>query len=130
MNCTIEWEINGWMIAWLCILKEIWLVALIMRQSCNDFKIWKLVKGNRKLYVFACFFIVVVVVNIWISLFIRLYNLYFLRNTLRKIPGATTEMSQMFIIGMLMLMLMLIRMIILPRRHEIHGYCLMMTFLT
>ena len=23
MNCTIKWEINRWMIAWLCTLKEI-----------------------------------------------------------------------------------------------------------
>ena len=53
-----------------------------MRLSCTDFKIWKLVEDNCKLYVFACFFIVVI--NIWIFLFIRLYNLYFLRHTLKK----------------------------------------------
>ena len=35
-------------------------------------------------------FFIVVVVNIWIYLFIRLYNLYFLKNILRKIPGAAT----------------------------------------
>ena len=66
-------------------------LALIMRLSCTDFKIWILVEDNYKFYVFACFFIVVVVVNIWISLFIKLYNLCFLRNTLRKIPRAVTE---------------------------------------
>ena len=58
-------------------------------QQCYDFKIRKLVEGNRKLYVFTCFFIIVVV-NIWFFL-IRLYNLCFLRNILRKIPGTTTE---------------------------------------
>ena len=60
-----------------------------MRLSCIDFKIWKLVKSNCKFYVFACIFMVVVV-NIWISLFIRLYNLYFLRNILRKISETPT----------------------------------------
>ena len=65
--------------------------ALIMKLLCNDFKIWKLVEGNCKFYVFTCFFIVVVV-NIWISLFIRLCNLYFLRNTLKKIPRVTTAL--------------------------------------
>ena len=61
-----------------------------MRLSCNDFKIWKRVEDNCKLYVFTCFFIVIIVVNIWISLFIRLYNLCFSRNTLRKITGTAT----------------------------------------
>ena len=89
MNCTIEWEINGWIIAWLCTLKEMEFVALIMRLSYNNFKIWKPVEGNCKFYVFACFFIVIIV-NIWISFFIRLCNLFFLRNTLRKFFGATT----------------------------------------
>ena len=55
-----------------------------MRLSCNDFKIWKLVKSNCKLYIFTCF-LIVFYVNIWISLFIKLCNLYFLRNTLKKI---------------------------------------------
>ena len=36
------------------------------------------------------FFLIVVVVNIWISLFIRLYTLYLLRNTLRKFFGTGT----------------------------------------
>ena len=63
-----------------------------MRLSCNDFKIWKLVEGNCKLYVFVCF-LIVVIVNIWIFLFIRLCNLCFLRNILRKIPGAATVFS-------------------------------------
>ena len=43
-----------------------------MRLSCNDFKIWKLVKDNYKLYVFTFFFfLIVIIVNIWISLSIR-----------------------------------------------------------
>ena len=61
-----------------------------MRLSCNDFKIWKLVEGNYKLYIFTFFFFIIIVVNTWISLFIRLYNLCFLRNTLIKIPRAAT----------------------------------------
>ena len=64
-----------------------------MTLPCTDFKLEKLVEGNCKLYVFVYFFIVVVV-NIWISLFIKLYNLYFLRNTLRKIPKAATSFNQ------------------------------------
>ena len=52
--------------------------VLIMRLSCNNFKIWKLVEGNYKLSVFVWFFIVVIV-NIWISLFsMRLGIDYFL----------------------------------------------------
>lgn len=47
---------------------------------------------------------------------------------LSNLHGPLGKMSQMFIVGMLMLML--IRMIILPRRHEIHGYWLTMTLLT
>ena len=61
-----------------------------MRLSCTDFKIWKLVKDNCKIYVFACFFIIVVV-NIWIYLFIRLYNICFLRNILRKFFRAASD---------------------------------------
>ena len=65
------------------------IIVLIMRLSCSDFKIWKIVEGNCKLYVFACV-LIVVIINIWISLFIKLCNLHFLRNTLGKIPGAAT----------------------------------------
>ena len=32
-------------------------VALIMKLLCNDFKIWKLIEGNCKFYVFAYFFL-------------------------------------------------------------------------
>ena len=55
-----------------------------MRLSYTDFKNKNSQKDNYKFYVFAYFFIDVVV-NILISLFIRLHNLYFLKNTLRKI---------------------------------------------
>ena len=37
------------------------------------------------------FFLIVVFVKVWISLFIRLYNLCFLRNTLKKISRAATR---------------------------------------
>ena len=36
-------------------------------------------------FLYFCVFFIVIVVNIWISLFIRLNNVCFLRNTLRKI---------------------------------------------
>ena len=92
---------SGWMIAWLYTLKEMYLVALIMRLSWNDFKIWKFVERQLLtlcIYVFFfCFFffiVVVVVVNIWIFLFIRLYNLCFLRNILKKISRAITRVSR------------------------------------
>jgi len=42
--------------------------------------------GCCKLYIFLCF-LIVVVVNILISHFIRLCNLCFLKNTLKKIHG-------------------------------------------
>ena len=53
----------------------------------HQFQNMKLVEGNCKFYVFVyfIFIFIVVVVNIWISPFIKLYNLYFLRNILRKI---------------------------------------------
>ena len=55
--CFIIYSIfSEWMIVWLYTLKEMSLVALIMRLSCTDFKIWKLVDSNYKLYVFTCFF--------------------------------------------------------------------------
>ena len=60
-----------------------------MRLSCNDFKIRKLVEGNCKRYVFVCF-LIVIVVNIQIFLFIRLCNLCLLRKTLEKTLEATT----------------------------------------
>ena len=52
------------------------------------------VEGNCKLYIFTCFLIIIVVVvvvfNIQIFLFIRLCNLYLLKNTLKKILGDAT----------------------------------------
>ena len=44
---VIEWEINGLIITWLYTLTKIMqLIALIMKLSYNDFKIWKLVEKN------------------------------------------------------------------------------------
>ena len=42
------------------------------------------------MYLRVFFFFIVVVINILISLFIKWYNLYFLKNTIRKIHGTTT----------------------------------------
>ena len=54
------------------------------------------VKDNCKLYVFVCFFIVVVV-NIQNLFFIRLCNLCLLRNTLKKILKASTMAHNIYI---------------------------------
>ena len=62
---------------------------MIIKLPCNDFKIWKFVEGNCKRYVFVCF-LIVIVVNIQIFLFIRLCNLCLLRKILEKILGAAT----------------------------------------
>ena len=96
LSCGILIKPSWLMIAFL----EKWItcigmIALIMRLSCNDFKIWKLVEDNCKLYVFV-WILIVVIVNIWISLFIKLCNLYFLRNTLRKIQIHCNSVSTIF----------------------------------
>ena len=49
---------------------------------------WKKIKTHKKTivnFMYLRIFFIDVVINILISLFIRLHNLYFLRNTLRKI---------------------------------------------
>ena len=53
MYYAIEWEINRWMIAWLRTLKVIYLIELIMKLSCNDIKLWRIVGG---FYRISCFF--------------------------------------------------------------------------
>ena len=65
------------------------MITLIIRLLYNDFKIWKLTKSNWKLYVFA-YVLIIIIVNIWIPLFIKWCNLYFLKDTLKKIPENTT----------------------------------------
>ena len=82
----LSWLMIAFLDKWITCIG---IIVLIMRLSCSDFKIWKIVEGNCKLYVFACV-LIVVIINIWISLFIKLCNLHFLRNTLGKIPGAAT----------------------------------------
>ena len=59
-----------------------------MKLSYTDFKIWKLVEDNCKLYVFACFFIVVVV-NIQ-NFFLLDCVIYTYWGTLKKIPEVAT----------------------------------------
>ena len=43
---VIEWEINSLMITWLCVLKKIYLIALIMKLSYIKYE--KLVEGYFK----------------------------------------------------------------------------------
>ena len=43
------------MIAWLCTWKEMLLIGLIIKILYNDFKIWNLIKGNCKTFLFFFF---------------------------------------------------------------------------
>ena len=45
---VIEREISSLMITWLCVLKKMQLIALIMKLSYNNFKYEKLIEENCK----------------------------------------------------------------------------------
>ena len=70
------------------------IIALIIRLLYNDFKIWKLTKNNWKLYIFT-YVLIIIIINIWISLFIKWCNLYFLKGTMKKIPENTFHMCHL-----------------------------------
>ena len=69
-----------------------WLATLIMRLSCNNFKIRKFVERNCKtLCVCVCVCVCVFFGSIYEVIFLLdFYNLSFLMITFKKIPRAAT----------------------------------------
>ena len=56
-----QWEINEWMIIWLCTLKKkIYFLRLIMKKSFNNFNIWNTIENNWKNLYITVFILVFV----------------------------------------------------------------------